>query len=956
MLFRVLGSLETRSTGDAPVRLGAAKHRLLLAILLLEANQPVHAGRIVTALWPGRPPPSAAAVLRTYVSALRRSLGLARTGGPAALLSVPGGYRLQVEPGDLDLSVFTDLCRRGRQALADGDVVSAATLLRGALDLWRGAPLEDVPLDGEWIARLDEVEEQRLAAVEAWAEAVLATGRHDDVAAELRPVVAAHPLRERLCEHWMLALYRAGRQAEAFAAYQRLRVEMVAELGVEPGPALVRLRQRILDVDPALRLPGGRTLPIVPRQLPPDILEFTGRGAEIERLESVLTNTSGAVAIAAACGPGGIGKSALAVRVGHRLADRFPDGQLYVDLRGAGPAPLRPMAVLGTMLRALGMSGDEIPDTLAEAAAAFRALTADSRLLVLLDNAGDVAQVRPLLPAGAGCAVLVTSRQVLATLDGATHLQLEVLARHESLALLDKLVGAGRVTADTEGARRLADLCGHLPLALRIAAARLAARPSWPAGELAARLGDATRRLDELQFADLGVRASFQVSYQSLADEELVAAYPLLSVLDVPDLSLPVAARLLDRDERRTERLLERLVDAQLLETPAPHRYRLHDLLRLFARELAEQSHTSAERTAAVARAVDWYTATVWRTFRLLRPGDTRERLSEDGGMRFADASAALAWLEAERANLVAAVRQESSVDLAQALFGFFQVHSHWHDLIGVNQAALAEARRTGDLAAQAQACCDLNVAYDAQGRYEDAIRFLTEGLRIFRLLGDERGQAACLNGLGVVYDSQQRYAEAKACLEESLEVRQQTGDRFGQALSLNNLGVVHKRLDHHTEALRCYERALTICEQIGDHRMEAGLLTNVGEVYERQGRDTEALACHERSMRLFRRLGDRQGQALNLGNRSRLYQHRGNYREARTCLEECLAIHSELGDRRGQAECLHQLGELLDQQGHTTEAHARWQDALTIFTDLRLPTANKLRTTLSTPTQDTKN
>jgi tetratricopeptide (TPR) repeat protein len=463
---------------------------------------------------------------------------------------------------------------------------------------------------------------------------------------------------------------------------------------------------------------------------------------------------------------------------------------------------------------------------------------------------------------------------------------------------------------------------------------------------LAARLGDATRRLDELQFADLGVRASFQVSYQSLVDDELVAAYPLLSVLDVPHLSLPVAARLLDRDERRTERLLERLVDAQLLETPAPHRYRLHDLLRLFARELAEQSNTPAERAAAVARAVDWYTATTWRTFRLLRPGDLRERTHEDGGARFADTTAALVWLEAERANLVAVVRQGSSVDLAQALFGFLQVHSHWHDLIAVNQAALAESRRTGDLAAQAQACCDLNVAYDAQGRYDDAIRFLTEGLRIFRLLNDKRGQAACLNGLGVVYDSQQRYTEARTCLEESLSVREETGDRFGQALSLNNLGVVHKRLAQHAEALRCYERALTICEQVGDHRMKAGLLTNVGEIYERQGHHAEALAYHEQSMHLFRRLGDRQGQALNLGNQSTLHQHQENYHKARICLEECLAIQQELGDRRGQAECLDQLGDLLNQQGRTEEARATWQDALTIFTDLHLPNPQDRHTT----------
>jgi DNA-binding SARP family transcriptional activator/tetratricopeptide (TPR) repeat protein len=939
MRFRVLGGLQASSAAGEPVRLGAAKHRVLLAILLLEANEPVHAGRIMTALWPDRPPRSAAAVLRTYVSALRHSLGLATADGQPALVSEPGGYRLRVEPQEVDLLVFTDLCRRGREARAAAEPVVAERLLRDALDLWRGEPLHDVPLDGEWIARLDDLAELRLAAVEDWAEAALATGRQHDVATELRAIVAAHPLRERLCEHWMLALYRAGRQADALAAYQRLRAEMVAELGVEPGPALARLQCRILDADPALRPRTGRPLPVVPRQLPLDVAEFTGRGKEIDRLARMLSSAAGTVAVVVIEGPGGIGKSALAVHVGHRLADRFPDGQLYVDLQGAGPAPLKPMAVFGPMLRALGMSGDEVPDGVAEASAAFRALTADARLLVVLDNAAGAAQVRPLLPAGAGCAVLVTSRQVLATLAGATHLRLDVLAPHESLTLLGKLVGAERVSAEPAGVRNLADLCGHLPLALRIAAARLAARPSWPASALAARLGDATRRLDELQYADLGVRASFQVSYQSLVDSVDTAMYPLLSVLDGPDLSLPVAARLLDRDERRAEEVLERLVDAQLLETPAPHRYRLHDLLRLFARELAEERYTPAERAAATRRAVDWYTETAWGTFRLLRPGDIRERMRE--GREFASAHAALMWLEAERVNLVAAVAQadEQAISLAQALFGFFQVHSHWHDLISVNRTALTIACRLADLAAQAQACCDLAVAYDAQGRYEHAIRHLTEGLRIFRVLDDRRGQGACLNGLGVVYDSQRRYTEAMVCLEESLAVRAEMGDRRGQALSLNNLGVVHKRMARLDEALRCYERALDLAELIGDHRLEAGLLTNVGEIHERQGRDVEALSCHERSMRLFHRLGDRQGQALNLGNRGRLHQRRGDYRRARVCLEECLAIQREVGDRRGQAECLQQLGSLLDQSGDHAEARARWRDALRIFADLRLPT-----------------
>ncbi|MEV4313759.1 tetratricopeptide repeat protein [Actinocrispum sp. NPDC049592] len=955
--------MEARSAGGQPVRLGAAKHRVLLSILLLQANQSVHTERLEAALWPGKPPRSAPAVLRTYVSALRHSLGLTKT----ELASVPNGYRLTLRPEDLDLTVFTDLHRQGQQALVDGDPARAAELLRSALNLWRGRPLEDVPLDGGWTIILDEIEELRFTTVEAWAQAGLDTGRHHDVVTELRAVVTEQPLRERLCELWMTALYRSGRRADALAAYQRLRGEMVSELGVEPGPALAGLHQRMVNADPGLSTPAGRAMPVVPRQLPPDITEFTGRTNEIKRLDALLSDDGGSVRIAAVDGPDGIGKSALAVHAGHRVADRFPDGQLYVDLQGAeaGPAPLEPMVVLGRLLRALGVPGDEIPESPAEASGVWRAMTADAKLLIVLDNAHDAAQVRPLLPAGAGCAVLVTSRQVLATLDGSTHhLHLEVLSPAESVSLLETLVGAERITADRAGAERIARLCGHLPLALRIAGARLAARPTWSSSALAARLDDATRRLDELQIADLGVRASFQVSYQYLVtgsgpvDQAAATAFPLLSLLDGPDLSLPVAARLLDRAEPETEALLERLVDAQLLETPAPHRYRLHDLLRLFAREHAAQRYAVQERTAVVIRAVEWYIATTWRTFRLLRPGDTRTRMCADGGAEFNDVKEALAWLETERANLVAAVLQTAelpgasadlAITLAQALFGYFQVHNQWHDWIRINQTALAVARRTGDLAAQAQACCDLNVAYDFRGKYEEAIDCLTEGLTIFQLLGDHHGQSACLNGLGVVYDSQERYAEAQECLEQSLSIQRDVHDRRGQALSLNNLGVVHKRLNQDERALMCYQEALDISEQIGDDRMRAGVLTNFGEIHERQGNYTEALSCHERSLRMFRRLGDRQGQALNLGNQGRLHEHRGNYPEALTCLEECLVIQQELGDRRGQAESLQQLGSILYLLGHTDQARARWRDSLAIFTDLRLPTAHQLRMLLAT-------
>lgn len=603
MRFRILGHLETHTYERQLVRLSAAKQRSLLSILLLHGNQPVSVDRLVDGIWGNRMPRSAERVLRTYVAAVRKKLHLGRHSDPPELVTVPGGYHLRLAEHDLDLMVFDRLTQRGRAALATGDVSTAATSLQEALDLWRSRPLEDVPLHGDLATEATWLEERRLAALETWVQSRLELGEHVDVAAELPALVAEQPLRERLRAHWMLALHRSGRRADALAAYRDLRATMTGELGIEPGQDIQRLHQRILSEDPTLDLPprsrgmSTATVRSLPRQLPVATDAFTGRCLETIKLRGLLhpSDSPGNTIIAAVNGLAGVGKSALAVSVAHQVVDRFPDGQLYADLRGTttGRAPVQPVAVLGRFLRALGLAATEIPGEEEEAAAVFRARVANRRLLVVLDNAAGVDQTRPLLPACPNCVVLVTSREVLATLNGTARLRLGVLTAAESRELLGKLAGPARLADDPEATQRVAELCGHLPLALRIAGARLMARPTWPVGALADRLADAETRLDELRFADLAVRDSFQASYQALVDSDqpddrdAAATFPQLAWLGDLEFTVDAAAGPLRRPMPSTETVLERLVDAELLESPAPGRYQFHELVRLFARDIA---------------------------------------------------------------------------------------------------------------------------------------------------------------------------------------------------------------------------------------------------------------------------------------------------------------------------------------------------------------------------------
>jgi DNA-binding SARP family transcriptional activator/DNA-binding transcriptional ArsR family regulator/Flp pilus assembly protein TadD len=970
--FGLLGPLRV-SDGGRTVSIPAAKQRVLLACLLLRAGELVTVDELAEAIWGDALPAQPRRVVQTYVTRLRKLLG-----AEGLIQRRLEGYVIAVAPGDVDVGRFELLLEQARDAAGSGDRQAEAAVLRQALGLWHGRPLADVPSDvlhGK-VARLGE---QRLEALQRRIEADLALGRHGELVSELRELTDRYPLREGLWAQLMTALYRCGRQADALEAFTRARDRLVDELGIEPATELQRVQHAILASDPALAgppipspipipSPARRDALVRPAQLPVDVWDFVGRARLVGEAERLLAGDR-QVAVVALSGSPGVGKTALAVHAAHRLAERFVDGQLFVDLHGAtaGLSPLAPMEVLGRFLRALGADPAAIPAGVEEAGALFRSWVAGRRVLVVLDNAADAAQVAPLLPASPGCGVLVTSRQALTSLEGAAHLRLDVLDPAEAVELVGRVAGRERVVAEAEAAAELASCCGWLPLALRIAGARLAARPAWPVVTLVERLAGEESRLDELELAEGGVRASFQVSYQQLAggaaapDRAAAEMFVLLGVLDGPDVGVRVAARLLDADQDTAERALERLVDAHLLETPRPGRYRLHDLLRAYARELASQQRPDRLRATALTRALGFYTAAAWRALAVLRPGDNRLARVDDRWskreLEFADARAAFAWLEAERANLLAAVRQaaatpgvpsEISVQLAHALGVFHWVRSYWDDWAQANQTALEVAGRLGDRAGQAHALNDLGLAHWRQGRYDQAVVSHERSLILRRELGDRRGEGASLNNLGLVYEWQGRHDQAIPRLRESLAIWRELGDRHAEAISLGNLGNNYGRLGRREEALACQRESLARYREADDRDGLARGLRNLGGGSARLGRCEEAMACLHEGLAIYRELGDRDGQAFCLNDLGIVHRRQGKFALALGCQRKSLAMRRELADAHCEAESLWELGVTLRALGRIDEARAHWFEALAVFERLGSDDAAQVRTLLA--------
>ncbi len=953
MEFEVLGPLRVRAEGQ-PVPVTAAMPRTLLGILLARANTSVPVDVLVDALWGGRPAESAHKKLQLHVHRLRRALG-----DPARIRFEHSGYSLVVHPDELDAECFERLLAEGADA---GAPARAVQLLRSALGLWRGDPFGDVADVLLLRSAADRLAERRLTGLEELYSAELATGHAAAIVPELTELAARHPLRERLQALLMTALYRAGRQAEALAVYRRTRAALVDGLGLEPGTELQRLEQAILTGDPALQM---ATAPVIvpPAQLPADITGFVGRGTQIAAVRHDLvarTDRAGTVAIAAIAGKAGVGKTTLAVHIAHQVREHFPDGQLYVNLRGAEARPLDAAEVLARFLRALGVDGTAVPDDAEERAAMYRSRLAGRRMLVLLDNAGGENQVRPLLPGVPGCAVLMTSRARLAGLDGVQLIDLDVLGREQAIELLARVAGPVRVAAEPVAARRIVRLCGCLPLAVRVAGARLGARPHWRLARLAADLDDEHRRLDELRLADLEVRASLALSYDSL-DEPARCAFRRLGLLDAPDFPAWVTAALLDIEQSRAEELVDTLVDAQLLDVAGRDgagqlRYRFHDLLRVYAREVAAAEESASDRLAALQRMLGG-----WLT---LAEHGGRHLASSSFGVTFEpmpcwqpdDAVIATVlvdsagWFQAEWTALVGAVHQAQSVGLDQLgqtlaarLSPVFVVRGYYDDWRRICELTLVGAQRDHSRRWEGAALRGLGELDLLQYRLDDAQARFERARSAFEAVGDRHGQGLVDAGIGGVLIETGLFDEALACLERATASLDEVGDRRSQVWVLRRLGRLYQRQERYEQAAECFEQALATLGGSADPVGEAGVLQRLGAIRTLQGRCADAHTIIERALRLHREHGDLFGEAWALGSLGELHHTEAHWNQALNCLGDSLRLWRQLGLPREQARTLALLAAVHDENGNPEAAEAARREGRRLVDELGLPETEEL-------------
>lgn len=949
MEIRLLGPVELWGEGGK-VQLGTPQQRCVLAVLAMAPGRPVSPDTLVDRVWGEQAPPHVREALYSHVSRLR---GAVRRMGGAALVRRDGGYVLEVGPDRVDLHRARRSAAEARAVVAgsaDGDA-RAARLLREACELWRGTPLTGLP--GDWAARVrSALDQERLTMLTERFEVELRHGRLVDAVAPLSAAQAEYPLSEPLAGLLMLALYRTGRQTEALGVYARARQRLVDEIGDEPAGWLRELHGRILRRDETLTDHAGTPVTVSqvrPAQLPPDVAAFTGRARELRELDALLPDEAGptAVVISALAGTAGVGKTALAAHWAHRVRHRFPDGQLYADLRGfAAAAPAAPAAVLARFLRALGTPPEQVPPDADEAAALYRSLLADKRMLVVLDNAADPYQVRPLLPGGGGSLVLVTSRDRLGGLvarDGAHRVVLDVLAHDDSVALLTGLLGAGRVDAEPAEVAELARLCGHLPLALRVAAANLGAHPRQRIGDYVGQLRD-TDRLAALTLhgdEQSAVPAAFDLSYTRLP-APVRRMFRLLGLVPGPDVTAGAAAALAGVAGSQAGRLLDALAAAHLVEERTAGRYSCHDLLRRYAAERAHVEEAEPERDAALARLYQFYLWAADAAVRAVNPVFVRLPLARPvtgppaptgadgsgGPDQPGEPGGAAAWLEVERANLVAAVtgaaeRGSRSVawQLADVLRGYFMLSPFGYEWRSVARAGLAAATADGDDLALAAAHLNLAHLWFRQSRYRDAVRHATDALAHARSAGWVEGDGAILNILGSAYWPLGELGPALDHFARSVAVFERLGWKQAVAALHGNLARVCAELGRLAEAADHAERGLAETRALGVVLGEAINLEILGEVHHARGEPRAAIELFTRARELSRAAGYRSGEGDALHGLAAVHWELGERDRAAGLAHTALALAREQGLRRLEADCVNLLAEI---DGSDLDGHQR--------------------------------
>ncbi|WP_239164003.1 AfsR/SARP family transcriptional regulator [Actinoplanes palleronii] len=923
MEFGVLGVVEAR-IGGVSADLGHARQRCVLGVLLVEAGRPVTVDQLIDRVWGGQAPQRAAGALYSYLSRLRGAIA----GAPGvAIRREPGGYLLTVDPQTVDLHRFRRLTALGRAAESDR---AAADLIGQALDLWRGEPFAG--LDTPWLnatrrALLDE----RFAAELDGYDVLLRLGRHGELLAGLSAAVAEHPLDERLAGQAMLALYRCGRQADADEQYRRIRRSLADELGSDPGAGLRRLHEQILAADAALELPVGAPAAAavtVPAQLPADVRAFTGRTRELSALDRLLVSPGGGeppLTVALLSGTAGVGKSALAVRWAHRVRDGFPDGQLYVNLRGYdAEQPVAVADALAGFLTALGVRGPEIPPGVDERAGRFRSELTGRRMLVLLDDAASVEQVRPLLPGTGSCLVLITSRDSLPGLvavHGAERVMLDLLPLPDALGLLHTLIGT-RVTAEPAAAQALATACARLPLALRIAAGLATDRADVPLAELVAELDDHQVRLDLLaaggdQRAE--VRAVFSWSYRSLPDAA-ARVFRLLGLHPGESAHVDAVAALTGVEPGEARRLLGVLARASLVQAGRGGRYAMHGLLRAYAAGLAAEHDAEPDRRAALHRLFDHYLAA-----------------ASDG-----DAGAARDWLEAERANLaVICVHgaahgfHRHTIALAEALFPHLDAGGPVAEAATVMASAVSAARAVGDRSAQARALSHLGRLHRRQGRPHEAATTYQQALVLYADLGEHAAEALVMRDLGSVSWLLGDYRRAAEHYQRARTLYEHLGDDAGQADALVRLGLIDARLGDPASAAGRYDAALTRYATLGDRFSEAYVLSLLARLPDQEGNLGKAAAHLEESLDAVRRTGNRTAEAYVLSDLAAVHARQDRLTEAAGHLRRALVLHRRIGDRASEAEALNDLGQVLLAAGDADDARRQHGAALDLAEEI---------------------
>ena len=887
--FGVLGPVRVWRD-DAELRVAAGQPSVLLTLLLAQAGATVPLTEIVDVLWGEDEPPTAVNIVQRHVGVLRRllepELGRRETG--RWLFGDGGGYRMDVSADSLDLLRFRRLADEARMAAPE----PAVALFAEALALWRGSVAAALPLETQSHPAFTSLDRERLTVVKEYATAALRSGRAEQILLELRPAADRHPFDEPLQALLIQALVSAGQQAEAV----RVRGEVVRrlrdELGVDPGPELGEaLTRPVVPAEPPEATPA---------QLPSDLAAFAGRADELARL---LAFGDDGGRVAAIVGMGGIGKTTLAVHLAHRLAGRYPDGQLYADLRGFGPGePVAPSEVLATFLEALGVPPDRIPARLDAQAALFRSHLARRRMLILLDNAREAGQIRPLLPGAGGSLVLITSRHrlpALVTTHGAVPVPLGEVSEGEARQLLSRRLGDARVAAEPEAVQDLVERCGRLPLALAVVAARAAMNPSFRLADLAAELRTGAGPLDAVGGTDV-----FSWSYAALTPDA-ARLFRLLTLHPPPDIGLPAIAGLIGAGRRDARALVDELTDASLLIERVPGRYVLHDLLRSYAGELAEAADPPADRAAARLRVLDHYlhTARVAAeryTTTLIPvalpepgPGVTPEAIG--------DREQALAWFDREQPVLRELLRLAAATghhrhtwQLVWSLEFFLDRLGHFDEAAAFAQMAVAAAGELADPVAQAHAHRSLGRAFNKLRRDEAARTHLELSLRLFTGQGDGNGVASSLNYIGFLAERQGHWAEALSYSERALEAYRRIDDLVGQAMGLNAVGNILTEMGQPRRALNPCRQALRIFQDLDDKHGEGAAWDSLGYTHFHLGEVEEAIACYRNAIELFRDSPARNTEAIILDHLGQAHLRHGARQEAYEAWRRSAAIYDQ--------------------------------------------------------------